>query len=373
MAISSSSYTGSLRIRATRTGNMFESTISKSTVSENTISKSTVSKSTIFESTMSKGLRATRINVRGDTMNIRTIKILKRWRKHIALGLAGYGIYALIVVLVMTNLSGKRVVASSSFPHYDASAAQQISRDVVSDLLASRSTPQTALDESVLLPDLEILLPTDLHVIGSRAEGNQRLKFTTTIWNAGAGPVEVRGAENAQGDFEVFQFFHQDTTTAQELVHDLGEIHASAYQSNVQRGPHVGTFNYEHRHGHLHLSTFAHYQLWSVDENGNKVALMVENPKVGFCLMDINVVDPTRAGERVYSGCRADIQGISVGYGDEYLAQLREQDLNISSVPDGKYALVNIANPGLAIMESNYDNNAATVYLALQNGQLVPY
>jgi hypothetical protein len=135
----------------------------------------------------------------------------------------------------------------------------------------------------------------------------------------------------------------------------------------------VGTFNYGHRHGHLHLSTFAHYQLWSVNDQGNKVDLVVENSKVGFCLMDINVVDPTRAGERIYAGCRADIQGISVGYGDEYLAQLREQDLNISNVPDGKYALVNIANPGLAITESNYDNNAATVYLALRNGQLIPY
>lgn len=301
------------------------------------------------------------------------MKIIKRWRKHIALGLAGYGIYALIVVLVMSNVGGKRVVASTSFPHYDASAAQQISQDVVSGLFASRSAPQAAMDENVLLPDLEILLPEDLHVIGSRAEGDLRLKFTTTIWNAGNGPVEVRGAENARGDFEVFQFFHEATATPQELVHALGEIHASASQTNIMRGPHVGTFNYEHRHGHLHLSTFAHYQLWSVDENGNKVELMVENPKVGFCLMDINVVDPTRAGERVYSGCRADIQGISVGYGDEYLAQLREQDLNISNVPDGKYALVNIANPGLAIMESNYDNNAATVYLALQNGQLVPY
>ena len=306
-------------------------------------------------------------------MNTGTMKIIKRWRKHIALGLAGYGIYALIVVIVMTNLGGKRVVASSSFPHYDASAAQQISQDVVSDLLASRSVPQVALDENVLLPDLEILLPADLHVIGSRAAGDLRLKFTTTIWNAGEGPVEVRGAENVQGDFEVFQFFHEDIATPQELVHALGEIHASASQTNVMRGSHVGTFNYEHRHGHLHLSTFAHYQLWSVDDSGNKVDLMVENPKVGFCLMDINVVDPTRAGERMYAGCSADIQGISVGYGDEYLAQLREQDLNISNVPDGKYALVNIANPGLAITESNYDNNAATVYLALRNGQLVPF
>lgn len=308
-------------------------------------------------------------------MNVKAIKIIKRWRKHIALGLAGYGIYALVVVLVMSNVGGQRVVASSSFPHYDASAAQQISQDVVANLLASQNTPQTTLAENLLLPDLEILLPADLHVVGSRAEGNQRLKFTTTIWNAGAGPVEVRGAENAQGSFEVFQFFHSDNRASgndYDTFHANGDLTASTNETAV-RGPHVGTFNYEHRHGHLHLSTFAHYQLWSVDGNGNKVDLMVENPKVGFCLTDINVVDPTRAGERVYSGCRDDIQGISVGYGDEYLAQLREQDLNISNVPDGKYALVNITNPGLAIMESNYDNNAATVYLALQNGQLVPY
>ena len=204
-----------------------------------------------------------------------------------------------------------------------------------------------------LLPDLQVLPPTDLHVVGSREEGTQRLKFTTTIWNAGRGPLEVRGAANPEtGELEVYQF----ARTADGEMTQVG---------------HVGTFDYEHRHGHLHLSTFARYQLWSLDDQGNPLAVITENHKVGFCLMDIDVIDPERAEGAVYAGCQAEVQGISVGYGDEYVAQLYEQDLDVSDVPDGDYALVNLANPESAIRETSYQNNTATVYLRLEAGRLV--
>jgi hypothetical protein len=47
-----------------------------------------------------------------------------------------------------------------------------------------------------LLPNLKIFAPTDVHVVGSRASGDLRLKFGIAIWNAGAGPLETRGAKN---------------------------------------------------------------------------------------------------------------------------------------------------------------------------------
>lgn len=231
---------------------------------------------------------------------------------------------------------------------------------------ASRPTPERQVDrtppgrlpggaprreDAYLLPNLQIFDPADLHMVGSRASGDLRLKFTTTIWNAGAGPLETRGAKNPKtGALEVFQFFH---TTAGRMT----------------RGPRIGTFNYNHRHGHLHLEAFARYELWSLDDTGRPLELVALNRKVGFCLMDIN---PVHVGLRnaarapVYSGCRADIQGISVGYADEYVAQLFEQDLDVSGLPDGTYTLVTTANPDTTLVETNYADNVASIQLRLK-------
>lgn len=204
-----------------------------------------------------------------------------------------------------------------------------------------------------LLPNLEIFAPTDLHVVGSRASGDLRLKFGTTIWNTGAGPLETRGAKNPKtGALEVYQFFH----TAGD---------------RVTRGPRIGTFNYSHRHGHLHLEAFARYELWSLDETGRPRELVALNSKVGFCLMDIKPVAVNlrnAAQGPVYSGCRAGVQGISVGYGDEYVAQLFEQDLDISGLPDGIYTLVTTTNPGATLVETDYADNVASIQVRLRGG-----
>ena len=201
--------------------------------------------------------------------------------------------------------------------------------------------------------------PYDIHVIGSRATGDLRLKFGTMIWNAGLGPLETRGANNPRTrQLEVYQY-----------LYPRGE-------GEARQGQRIGTFDYNHRHGHLHLQTFARYQLWSLGPTSEPIAVVASNSKVGFCLMDIEPVDlnrPRAAREPIYAGCRADIQGISVGYGDEYVAQLYEQDLNVTNLPDGNYALVTTANPDREIEEARYANNTSAVMIALQEGSLVPY
>lgn len=213
---------------------------------------------------------------------------------------------------------------------------------------ASR-TPQRG--DAPRLPNLRTFDPEDVHVVGSRAAGDLRLKFGTTIWNAGAGPLETRGAKNPETEaLEVYQFFR-------------------TVGGGMTRGPRVGTFNYSHRHGHLHLAAFARYELWSLDEAGQPRERVALNDKVGFCLMDISSVDtslPNAAQAPLYAGCRADVQGISVGYGDEYVAQLHEQDLDISGLPDGTYTLVTTANPEAALTESDYTDNTASVRLRLE-------
>lgn len=201
------------------------------------------------------------------------------------------------------------------------------------------------------MPDLRVLPPSDLHVVDERDQGGPlRLKFTTVIWNGGEGPMEVWGDPSEDGE---------SLAVEQVLFDEDGRKRPA--------GP-VGSFDFEHRHGHLHLTSFARYELWTLDGDAPG-ELVAENPKVGFCLMDNFVVDEeTAADEPTYLGCEAEVQGISPGYGDEYVAQLYEQDLEIDGLPDGRYRLVNVANPDGELSEARLDNNAAHVDVVLRDG-----
>lgn len=222
---------------------------------------------------------------------------------------------------------------------------------------ASLTIAQEALDASDrlrpgdLAPDLRALVPSDLYVVDDRDDGGTvRLKFATVIWNAGEGPMEIRGSPDPD-DGEV---------RVRQIVHRAGGGTRVA-------GP-VGSFDFEHRHGHVHLSSFARYELWRL-EGDAPVTLVAINPKVGFCLMDNLPVDAGRAAEEpVYDqGCDATRQGISPGWGDQYVAQLYEQDLVIDGLPDGRYRLVNIANPEGVLAEADRSNNAAHLDLELRD------
>lgn len=287
----------------------------------------------------------------------------RTWRRRLFVGGALYLLYALLALAFLTGVAGKRVVAAPVFSPYPAASPPAAVKTQLARALTPPGTPKRAEGgarlEGLRLPDLQIFEPYDVHTVGTQAGGDLRLKFGTTIWNAGTGPLETRGAENPDtGQLEVYQY-----------LYPRGD-------GDAEQGRRIGTFDYNHRHGHLHLQTFARYQLWSLGPQGGLREPVATNSKVGFCLMDITPVDgkrPNAAPAPVYAGCRADVQGISVGYGDEYVAQLMEQDLNITDVPDGNYALVTTANPDREIDEAGYGNNTAAVMLALQGGALVPY
>jgi hypothetical protein len=104
----------------------------------------------------------------------------------------------------------------------------------------------------------------------------------------------------------------------------------------------------------------------------------VRDQKTGFCLGDryrTRTYDvPAAPAEKVYTGrcglaepgLLSVTEGISPGYGDNYMPYLEGQSLPLSGLSAGRYVLTHRANPTRALRESNYDNNAASVLLDLR-------
>lgn len=258
------------------------------------------------------------------------------------------------MALVLAALAWRSLTGPSEQPATAASAAEADSGRWLRDGPAAGADPgraAAALAASRLLPDLQVLVPSGLYIADERATGgDRRLKFTTTIWNAGPGPLEVRGHEDpANGALRAMQVFH-------------------TFEGEVLEGELVGLFEFEHRHGHLHLAGFARYELWSLTPDDGLLELVALNDKVGFCLMDNVVVDESLVDETwgpYPADCLGDVQGIAPGFGDIYVAQLFEQDLVLDDLPDGRYALINIANPDGDIEELRVDNNSALTYVSI--------
>jgi hypothetical protein len=80
------------------------------------------------------------------------------------------------------------------------------------------------------------------------------------------------------------------------------------------------------------------------------------------------VANPDNANfenRRRYYGCGRQLQGLSPGWGDKYAAYIEGQSMDITDVPDGVYALVSTANPDARLIEADYGNNTATIYIEI--------
>ena len=256
---------------------------------------------------------------------------------YLVIGLAGVGEQAKVDVLGFA--------ADEVYPSVEEVVAQNRTQL----MMVSAEPPEP----SPLLPDLVAYPPSDLGLVGSSAEGTLRLKFTTRFSNQGDGPLEVRPESD-------------DSPALLQIVYSADS------DAPLDERAGVGHYTFEQRHGHLHIDSFAHYELWSVDAQGELEESLVSNPKVGFCLIDAEIADPEMTSKemQVYWGCRSEVQGLSPGWGDVYTAQLAVQDLNVSGLPNGRYALVNVINVQESLLESDYSNNRAWVYLGIEDGGL---
>jgi hypothetical protein len=212
----------------------------------------------------------------------------------------------------------------------------------------------TAPPAPELLPDLDQQAPNQLLV--ARAGGHWLLGFQSAVRNVGAGPLLIDG--------------HRHDHKTPFMVADQ-VIDRQGASPTVDRA--VGRLRYVRSpdHQHWHLLHFERYEL----RRAGSGHVLVRDRKTGFCLGDRYKVlarqVPAAVAQPVHTGRCALRQpgrlrvseGISVGWGDNYVAYLEGQSLPIGGLGNGRYVLEHRVNTDRGLRETDYSNDAASVLL----------
>lgn len=159
-----------------------------------------------------------------------------------------------------------------------------------------------------------------------------------------------------------------------------------------------GLFEYSVCHGHYHVRGYTAYRLWTqtgydnwvmqrdlsqpVTGTSNQQILnmaemagqLVTSHKQGFCLKDTTRLSGTPEYTRNEYGVRiltshfrsCNEQGLTVGWGDEYVSSLDGQYVVIDWIVPGWYVLEIHANPDHLLPESSYTDNSSAASTKIQ-------
>jgi hypothetical protein len=225
-----------------------------------------------------------------------------------------------------------------------------------------------------LLPDLRTKEPERLSIVTS--SGQKRLRFDNEVGNAHTGPLELFGtqASDCDGDGVV----QPDEKPAFQRVYDDSNADG-VFRRGVDTTfteVQTGCIAYHPAHNHLHFQDFANYALARLNDG----AVMASSYKVTFCIMDSRsffTALPSAPGSAYFTDCNGPMQGISVGWADEYPYSLADQYLVLNPggqyIGDGEYCLISVADPGSRLREGNgsgtaESNNWASVRVKLSSG-----
>jgi Lysyl oxidase len=207
-----------------------------------------------------------------------------------------------------------------------------------------------------LLPDLRQLPPEAVSV--TEADGEHRLTFLSAVENVGEGAIVLEGRRPSLAEAAM---------TVEQVVRRVDGSTRSRHVNAELRYVAAET------HEHWHLLAFERYELRRASDGG----LVAPDRKTGFCLGDRFDSGPrklpnepaqavwTRECGRGGRGLLSVRQGLSPGYGDDYVPNLEGQYVVLDGVPAGRYRLVHRVNPERALRESDYSNNTASVLLEL--------
>jgi hypothetical protein len=208
-----------------------------------------------------------------------------------------------------------------------------------------------------LLPDLDQAPPTAISVV--EQEGRERLVFLSAVENEGVGPLLVSGSRPSRQQSWM--------AAAQVIRREDGSTAKRALRAKIR-------FVVSETHRHWHLLGFERYALLTPD--GTTVG---RDRKTGFCLGDRYDAhastrlpgEPPRAvwtqecGRGQRDRLRIE-EGLSPGFGDDYVPLLEGQYVDLTGLPAGRYVLVHSVNADRDIREASYTNNTSSALVELR-------
>jgi hypothetical protein len=226
-------------------------------------------------------------------------------------------------------------------------------------------------------PDLITKAPFSIRLASGKGLGTtRRLFFGNTIGNIGEGPLELRAENDAATGL---------TDAYQEIYTHLGPWGGGGKggggQITLLSSSLVGIFVFHPLHNHWHMADFARYELRAINPDGSTGNVVASTDKFSFCMIDTDVLDATLAHYNMgltHSCGQSARQGVRVGRGDTYAATLPDQFIDITTVPDGTYRLVSVADPNTPekptgqMIELNDHNNAASIDVVITRTAVTP-
>ncbi|OGC84340.1 hypothetical protein A3F55_01575 [Candidatus Adlerbacteria bacterium RIFCSPHIGHO2_12_FULL_53_18] len=200
-----------------------------------------------------------------------------------------------------------------------------------------------------VIPNLKALPASDIRL--AQSGSSTLLRFSTTGWNDGVGPLEVFAGEidRENGKQNVYQRIYNTDGT-------------------VSREPLVGSFIWHEAHNHFHFEDYATYTLQLAGAPGASDRF---GQKTTFCIMDTTRMNTKLSGapkRPVYDTCGSVVQGMSVGWGDTYGYQLAGQEIDVTGLADGDYKLIIELDPKDKLDETNEGDNVSIIDIRISNG-----
>ena len=229
--------------------------------------------------------------------------------------------------------------------------------------LLALAAPAVADQPGDILPDLDQEVPRDLmveRVVLANGQLRFRLGFASAADNVGAGPLTLHGRRPSRAvkRMAVDQLIDQ-STGGLRVERDVGEFSYVVHPD----------------HKHWHLVDFERYELRAPGDDRPSIR---SDRKTGFCLGDRYPIAGASAlpgfnpspmqGDQCglgRPGLTSLFVGISVGWGDQYAAQLEGQYIDITNAPARNYVLVHSLNTNGRIVESDDTNNSSSVLFRL--------
>ena len=194
------------------------------------------------------------------------------------------------------------------------------------------------------LPDLRMEPLRDARITFSG--GRRLLRFTAIMSNRGVGPFETRATRPAVG---------QPWTVRQRIFDDAGG------HRDVTTG--AGLVYAVDGHDHWHVRDMMSYDLWGPGGT-------FRGAKVGFCFFDTTYLygsNPAHYQEAScgHQGSLATVNGITVGWGDNYPWNFAFQWVDITHVSGGTYWLRATVDQKGHFTESAENDNCAWLRLTI--------